>query len=264
MQCGEIVRTPKLIHYDKANHVLIMEDVGQLLSLKEWMQPEVDRTMAQTIGQTLGSYLAGIHNITQQDKRLLADFDGNGTARQLSSKLYFGTLVERAARFGHTDSFIGDAAKVGEYEVLYSYDVLTLGDFWTGNILVSGTSQEDIRLFVIDLELSKPGTAEFDIGQMAAEMYCLATFRNHANDQSLAMLEAFLVAYKATRKVTVDAAKVAVRLGSHWLVIMPMAWAAEATPDQIRTATFEGRELARMGWERDTAALRSTVLDPLL
>jgi len=107
---------------------------------------------------------------------------------------------------------------------------------------------------VIDLELSKPGTAEFDIGQMAAEMYCLATFRNHANDQSFAMLEAFLAAYKAMRKVAVDAAKVAVRLGSHWLVIMPTAWAAEATPDQTRTATIEGRDFVRMGWERDSDA----------
>jgi len=129
MQCGEIVRTPKLIHYDKANHVLIMEDVGHLPSLKEWMQPEVNRTMAQTIGQALGNYLACIHNITQQDKRLLAEFGGNETAKQLSSKLYFGTLAERAARLGHTDSFIAEAAKVGEDEVLHSHDVLTLGDF---------------------------------------------------------------------------------------------------------------------------------------
>lgn len=56
--------------------------------------------------------------------------------------------------------------------------MLTLGDFWTGNVLVASGSDITVSLYVVDLELAKPGTAEFDVGQMGAEMYCFEYFRD--------------------------------------------------------------------------------------
>ena len=131
-------------------------------------------------------------------------------------------------------------------------------------MLVSGKSAADIHLYVLDLELAKPGTAEFDIGQMAAEMWCLATFRKGAREQSLKLIDAFLSSYGATRSVGVDAAKVAIRIGAHLIVMMPMAWSSEVGKERIREAAAEGREFVRMGWERDEEALARSILGPLL
>lgn len=245
--------------------MLVMEDAGPLPSLKTWTTEAVDVQTCKQIGAAVGRFLAHIHNVTYGDEKLLDKFSGNETAKYLSGKLYFGGLPAAAEKFGYRDSFISEAASVGEEEVMQSNEVLTMGDFWTGNVLVSSHSEpQDLHLYVVDWELSKPGTPEYDIGQMAAEMWCLATFRKSAREQSLALLEAFLSSYKASRKVAVDEAKVAIRIGAHLFVIMPMAWSSEATPERIAAAAEEGREVVRMGWEKDREALRKSVLAPLV
>ena len=262
------IRIPKILYYDRERHNLIMEDIGSLPSVKAWTTEGVDTETCKEIGAAIGRFLAHLHNSTAGDEGLLAEFNGNETAKNLSGKLYFGGLPSAAEKFGYADDFIAKAAEAGEDEVMQRSDVLTFGDFWTGNVLVSASSaagrKDDLHLYVLDLELSKPGTAEFDIGQMAAEMWCLAAFRNNARSQSLALLEAFLSAYKATRTVAVDAAKAAIRIGSHLFVIMPMAWSNEATEEQSADAGKEGREFVRMGWEGDEEALKRSVLAPLI
>lgn len=265
MQSEPAIRIPKLLHYDQEKHVLIMEDAGPLSSLKTWTTDAIDVRKSRLIGATVGRFIAHLHNATYQDQTLLAEFDGNETAKYLSGKLYFGGLPAAAEKFGYAEAFIAEAAEVGEEEVMRSSEVLTMGDFWTGNVLVSALSGEhDPKLYVVDWELSKPGTAEFDVGQMVAEMWCLATFRKGARGQSLALLESFLSSYKTTRAIPVDAAKVAIRMGAHLFVIMPMAWSSEADAEQISAAAGEGREFIRMGWEDDTEALRKSTLAPLM
>ena len=262
MQSDTFVRTPKLLFYDDQDHVLIMEDAGNLPSLKGWLQTGVSAETTSRIGQALGRFLAKVHNSTAGNEEVLSTFNGNQTAKDLSGTLYFGTLPAAAEKFGYTDDYFRKVAKDGENEVLESSEVLTFGDFWTGNILVSATDSEDFNLFVLDLELCKPGTAEFDIGQMAAEMYCLAVFRDHRLGTSL--LEAFLRSYKESRKAEVSAAKVAIRVGVHLFVIMPRAWSNEANPERIKEIVKVGAELIRIGWEKDEAALRESVVGSLM
>lgn len=266
MQSDSTIRIPKLLHYDQEYRNLILEDAGPLPSLKTWTTEDVDVATCTRIGEAIGRFLAHMHDSSAGDQKLLAEFNGNETAKYLSGKLYFGGLPTAAKKFGHTDDFLTEAARVGEDEVMQRSDVLTIGDFWTGNVLVSShtSANEGLHLYVLDLELSKPGTAEFDIGQMAAEMWCLARFRRNAREQSLALVAAFLGSYKAARKSSVDAAKVAIRIGAHLLVIMPNAWANEATTEEIAAAVAEGVEFVRMGWERDEEALRRSVLAPLM
>ena len=145
-------------------------------------------------------------------------------------------------------------------QVLHSNDVLTLGDFWTGNVLVDhGEAEHELKLTVLDFELSKPGTAEFDVGQMAAEMYCLSAFRDQ--ERGSALLDSFLKAYRQSRNV--DAAKVAIRIGAHLFVIMPSAWSTEASQDKIEDALAIGAELVRIGVEKDVDGLRGSMLHEL-
>ena len=261
MQSDKLIRTPRLLFYDEEDHVLVMEDAGKLPSVKEWFKPDADINTVANIGQALGRYLAHIHNSTAGRDDVLSMFNGNETAKYLSGTLYFGGLPAAAKRQGYTDEYLKHVAKEAQREVLERNDVLTLGDFWTGNVLVS-SNNDDLNLFVLDLELSKPGTAEFDIGQMAAEMYCLAAFRDY--ETGMELLRAFLAAYKESRNVDVDTGKVAIRMGAHFTVIMPNAWSNETTDQRLRDVLEIGADLIRMGWEKDTKSLRTSIIGTLI
>ena len=262
LQGDGIVHVPRMLRYDEETYTMIMEDVGALPSLKGWFVPSVDSSVCASIGDALGRYLAKFHNFTAEHRDTILTFNENITAKNLSSTLYFGRLPSVAAEFGFTDSCFEEAARAGEREVQESQEVLTLGDFWTGNVLVSTTPK--LRLFALDFELSKPGTAAFDIGQMAAEMYCLAAFRDY--DKGMIMLEAFLTAYKqeSESKRSIDALKVAIRIGAHLLVIMPRAWGTEGGDEKVREVAGIGAELVRLGCKRSADELQRSIVNPLL
>jgi aminoglycoside phosphotransferase (APT) family kinase protein len=132
-----------------------------------------------SVGKRLGSYLAHIYNTTADDTALKATFNANTIAKKISSAVYFAALPDAAEKYGYTQPFIKTAAGFAADQVLTAQEVWTHGDFWTGNVLVSAPDwQSEPELTIIDLELAKPGTAAFDIGQMGAEMLCLARFRH--------------------------------------------------------------------------------------
>jgi len=111
----------------------------------------------------------------------------------------------------HTQPFIAKAAQVAANEVLTANGVWTLGDFWTGNVLVSAPDGHDEpEVAILNLELAKPGTAAFDIGHMGAEMLCLARLRHQ--DQGSLLLRTFFKAYRAKREASIDVVAVAIKM----------------------------------------------------
>ncbi|KAK5175383.1 uncharacterized protein LTR77_000522 [Saxophila tyrrhenica] len=262
MQSDRSIRTPEVLFYDRKNYVLVMEDAGDRPSVKRWLQPGVGVEAASKVGRRLGRYLARVHDMTANALDVKSRFNGNMTAKYLSGTLYFGGLPAAAEKFGHEDEFLQEAACVGQQEVNEANDVLTLGDFWTGNVLVDAKVDEAVKMYIIDLELSKPGTAEFDIGQMAAEMYCLEVFRDQQIGNRL--LQSFLQSYKEARQGSFEAAKVAVRIGVHLVVIMPGAWSKEGGSEQIEQLVGYGVDLIRMGHLKDISRLRESIVGPLM
>jgi len=205
------VRIPQLLTFDCDNHILILEDVGDIPSLKSWLRADSPLDQVTSVGRSLGSYLAHIHNTTASDPAITDAFDSNTVGKKLSSLVYYNSLPAAAGKFGYIQPFIADAADHAAQEVLNAEEVLTLGDFWTGNVLVSAPNEQvEPKLTIVDLELAKPGTAAFDIGQMGAEMLCLARFRSE--DRGSLLLQAFFQAYKTESEAKVDAAAVAIRM----------------------------------------------------
>jgi aminoglycoside phosphotransferase (APT) family kinase protein len=240
-----------------------MEDMGDLPSLKSWLQATSPAEQITSIGRTLGTYLAHVHNETAGDASICDDFSSNVVGKDFSSSFYFGGLPAAAAKYGYTDPFIAEAAKAAESEVLTADEVWTLGDFWTGNVLVSTPDDQSVpKLTVLDFELAKPGTAAFDVGQMGAEMLCLAQFRYP--EQGHLLFQTFLGAYKAERKASVNAAAVAIRIAAHLFTIMPRAWMAEVGEEKVQAALQQGFELLKIGWEKDEAALRKSIVGVLM
>jgi hypothetical protein len=117
-----------------------MEDAGDLPSLKSWLRADTPPSQITSVGQSLGSYLAHIHNTTADDSALKAAFSSNTIAKNVSSSVYFAALPAAAEKYGYTQPFIAAAAQYAAEQVLTANEVWTLGDFWTGNVLVSWTS----------------------------------------------------------------------------------------------------------------------------
>lgn len=205
------VRVPRLLAFDSDNFVLIMEDAGDVPTLKSWLKADSPHDHVTSVGRSLGAYLAHIHNTTANDSAIKDAFGSNIIAKNTSSSVYFAALPAAAKKFGYTQPFIATAADFAAKEILTANEVWTLGDFWTGNVLVSAPFQEKTpELIVLDLELAKPGTAAFDIGHMSAEMLCLARFR--FQDQGSLLLRTFLQSYKAESTAKIDVAAVAIRM----------------------------------------------------
>lgn len=258
------VRIPAVLSFDQKNHLLIIQDAGDLPSLKSWLQADSPQDQITAISSALGAFLADVHNTASQDSDLRQAFNTNTVARNLSSSVYFGNLPAAAKKYGHNSQFIVEAAKAAEAQVLDADEVWTLGDFWPGNVLVSVPNEHtELSMTLVDFELAKPGTAAFDIGQMGAEMLCLARFRDSERNRLL-LLEEFFRCYKARRQGSVDAAEVAIRIGAHLFTMMPKAWTAEAGEEKVKKLLREGFDLLKMGWENDEAALKNSIVRELM
>lgn len=92
-------------------------------------------------------------------------------------------------------------------EIFTSRDTLTMGDFWTGNVMVNlhtdaatGATTFD-GVHIIDWELAKAGVGALDVGQFCAEMLCLTLFKPYAVDSANALIEAFLNEYRSHCRV---------------------------------------------------------------
>lgn len=226
------------------------------------MSASTPRIVAYSVGQMLAHFLANVHDLSTKDPSVLAGFEDNEAGRRLSAYVYYDRLATSAAKYGCVESLVAQAASQAREEVLTAREVLTMGDFWTGNILVCQSVAEPQKLpqvQVIDWELAKPGTAEFDVGQMAAEMYFLMKFKNE--ESGAAMLEAFLATYSRNRHV--DAFRVAMRAGAHMVVIGPMT-NPDATEHEVELLVNEGVDFVRAAWTSDESYIRSSVLSPLL
>ncbi|GAB7322023.1 hypothetical protein MBLNU13_g03076t2 [Cladosporium sp. NU13] len=247
------VRVPRLLAFDGDNFVLIMEDAGDVPTLKSWLRADSPHDQVVSVGRSLGAYLAHIHNTTANNSAIKDAFGSNIIAKNTSSSVYFAALPGAAKKFGYTQPFIAAAADFAAKEVLTANEVWTLGDFWTGNVLVSAPSgQSEPDITVLDLELAKPGTAAFDVGHMGAEMLCLARFR--FEDKGTLLLQTFFQSYKAESKAKIDAAAVAIRI----------PWTAESGEAGVKEVLEEGFELLKMGWEKDELALKRSVVGVLM
>lgn len=249
-----IIQLPTVLHYDVDTCTLIMKDLGNLPSVKSYTSKTSDN--ASEIGRALGTFLASLHVWSLSQPEVLKRFQENESSRRLSAAVHYGRLDAVAKQFGHDDERIKEIADKYSDQVMTSNEVLTIGDFWTGNVLVQDSP---FRLYVLDFELCKPGPCAFDVGQFAAEAYTISLYRNFDGGNTL--VSEFFKAYKALRP-EINPADVAVKLGQHLVVITPaVGW----TDDQelLQQTVDEGVELVLHGANGDTEWLEQSVVRDL-
>ncbi|KAJ6452082.1 kinase-like domain-containing protein [Mycena sanguinolenta] len=284
LDCGPLAAVPVVYHFDGTAHVIIMEDTGEKSrNLKALMSSApLPVPVAQEIGRALGQFLGKLHSWAAIDPKVVDFFDQNQQAKRITSWITYGRLIPCLV----TDKLPAVAllpepvcesdlddirAIIAERtsEIFNCRDTLTMGDFWTGNIMVNldtdaatGTTSFG-GVYIIDWELAKAGVAALDVGQFCAEMLSLILFKPHAVESAKALIEAFLTEYRAyCGEMKPHFANVAAKhIGAHLVTITPqVGW---GTPEETVKAVEMGLEHLREGCS-DRWVWEKSVLSPLM
>ncbi|KAF7316517.1 APH domain-containing protein [Mycena indigotica] len=255
--CSDLVDVPAVIHHDKTANFLIIEDCGeQALTLKQLMLTATPTLETATrIGAALGEFLGRFHAWGQEQKDLLAFFDQNEQAKNITAIITYGRLipmlttrkvpaVELLSEPIPQEDLDAIQAIVDERtaQIHTAKTALTMGDFWTGNVLINmePSSGEFLQANVIDWELAKPGIRALDVGQFCAEMHCVSIFHPEKANSADALIKAFLAEYRLHCGEMEDhlAGTAAKHIGAHLVTIAPtVGW---GPPDESVKAVQEG------------------------
>jgi len=177
-------RTPRLIGFDSANHMLAMQDLGSGSDLTDMYPGNAGegQVASETLRQIV-SWLSGLHAISPP-----LDFPSNNEMRALNHAHIFDiplmatTHAQLAAVLGPQTRKIADqivhqrelhdrAQKLGSLYLgatsTASGKVLLHGDFYPASWLRS----DDGGVSIIDPEFAFVGPAEFDVGVLMAHLY---------------------------------------------------------------------------------------------
>lgn len=238
-----------------------MEDCGYgFQTLKDLVASgNVSSALAKETGGALGRFLVDLH--ASRDSRTREILDQNELGKSLSAFVTYGRLrstLEPSDQvlpampgprpyvspedLDAVDQFAQStiAAAIKEHN-----ETITMGDFWTGNVLVRVKPDGMLdRVYVVDWELAKPGLPGHDVGQMVAELHLLRQFVDGATPAAEETVRAFWRAYAEKAGAdTSEIARVARRhVGAHLVAWTPRCpwW----TPsERVREVVLEGVSL---------------------
>ncbi|KAK7051882.1 APH domain-containing protein [Favolaschia claudopus] len=277
-----LATVPTVYHFDEKAHVIIMEDCGEGSQTLKALMREHPPTpaVAQDIGRALGEFLGRLHSWGANDSKLLDYFCQNELGKKITSWITYDRLIPiltstpphpavSLLREPVPESDLDDIrAIINERtkEIHTSRETFTMGDFWTGNILVNlrvnpDGSRSFAGVYVVDWELAKAGVAALDVGQFCAEMLCLDIFhRESAGESSRKLIEAFLTEYRRIYAGLMKEhfANVAAKhVGAHLVTIAPeVNW---GPPEESVKAVELGLEYLMEGcsdrWVRERSIL---------
>ncbi|KAJ7049512.1 kinase-like domain-containing protein [Mycena amicta] len=240
--CNALVTVPEVIHHDTTANFLVLEDCGeQTLNLKQLMltaHTDTPRLLKRPPPQNITAMITYgrlIRMLTTHKIPAIELLPDPISDEDLDS---IRAIVEERTAEIH-------AAKTS----------LTMGDFWTGNVIVAN---------IIDWELAKPGVLALDVSQFCAEVHCISVFKPEKADSANALIRAFLTEYRAHCGDMEDnfAGTAAKHLGAHLVTIAPtVGW---GTPEESVKAVEEGLMYLQEGcsakWLRERSIFAPLVI----
>jgi len=168
------VVTPKLLHEDHENHVLILEDLGSdTVSIIKWLENGPPISTICSVGDSVGRFLAALHSQRLDTKpattALLeiesAQVDSSGVNSEIASK-FFAHLA--GAGYGDTDVAALHSLVRAEAEDTSMNDTFSHGDLWSESILVN----EDASVVgIIDWECARSAKPLLDMNMLLTHVY---------------------------------------------------------------------------------------------
>jgi 5-methylthioribose kinase len=186
---------PRIVCFDKAARVLVMEDLGEAKRLDVRL---AENSAEPATLEALGAFLGAVHRATRAEAESLEGLFANDEMRRLHGEHIFSLPfqpnefpIEPRLRTLADDVLArpGLRARIAELRARYygKGEALVHGDVQPGNVLLQG---EQPRL--VDAEIAHVGDPAFDLGQAFAHVHL---HRAHARDViPLAACEAALLA----------------------------------------------------------------------
>nr|A0A286LEZ6.1 RecName: Full=4-hydroxytryptamine kinase; AltName: Full=Psilocybin biosynthesis kinase [Psilocybe cyanescens]ASU62240.1 4-hydroxytryptamine kinase [Psilocybe cyanescens] len=212
------VSVPEGLHYDVVNNALIMQDVGTMKTLLDYVtaKPPISAEIASLVGSQIGAFIARLHNLGREnkDKDDFKFFSGNIVGRTTADQLY-QTIIPNAAKYGIDDPILPIVVKELVEEVMNSEETLIMADLWSGNILLQfdENSTELTRIWLVDWELCKYGPPSLDMGYFLGDCFLVARFQDQLVGTS--MRQAYLKSYARNVKEPINYAKATAGIGAH-------------------------------------------------
>lgn len=200
----DFIRPPHLIDFDEANHVLVMEDVGEQPDLAVWLN-QGERSLIRGMGQELGGFIGRLHRASMGNAKLAQQFN-NLPIQQTRHAVQYQAIEALCHRAGFEDANVLGTKAVALGERFQQLGrCLIQGDLWPRSILVA-----EAGLRVIDWEFAHYGHPAQDLGHFAAHLWML---KHQAPSHAIAVrvetllndfLEAYANALGDARKTLLD------------------------------------------------------------
>ncbi|KZP34384.1 hypothetical protein FIBSPDRAFT_923907 [Athelia psychrophila] len=260
-----LVSVPSVYHHDAIKHILIMQDVGTIPTLRDLMSasppPPID--IAALIGRQLATFIAGLHHWGQKNERARAGLSANAYGRTAMDSCGYQTVVPNAAASGVFDPLLSTVMVALAETDRTSEETAIMGDFWTANMLVdieeSASGEKALKqIWVIDWEACRYGSPAVDVASFAGS--CYTSSRVHNEMATDAMRRNFLGVYATLAKV--DPMEVVIGMGTFW--IMWTKYEEGIGEAELRERVVKGVEYINRGWERSWEWLRLSLAQELL
>jgi 5-methylthioribose kinase len=282
----DVVTVPNVHLFDEEAHVMIIDDCGtDARTLKQLLIDEaLPQTVAEEIGAAIGRFLGRVHAWNKDASFDMGIFINNEVGKMISALVTYGRLISTLSGRDNIAvladpildipegklAVISKLAETRSHEISSTTEVLTHGDFWPGNIMVSLRREPEggvlrlERLYVLDWELAKAGLRGLDIGQFCAEMRLLQRFYPSRHEETSTILRSFLLAYRGGNARPDEAlARVAIaHVGAHLVAWTPrVRWGDKK---DTRNTVAEGVELLVGGAEGTLAWLKGSLVGNLM
>lgn len=163
------VRPPRPIQVDAEEHVLVMEDLGEVPSFGEWLHhddPQRLERRASEQGEWLGRFIGRLHAATYQDADWAEAFENRAMQETRHAVQYQG-VGEMLKIGGVSDAVsLGTGAEALGERLMEPGRCLTMGDLWPPSVRVV-----DGGLRLIDWELAHFGRPLQDVAHWLAHLW---------------------------------------------------------------------------------------------
>ncbi|KAG1784196.1 kinase-like domain-containing protein [Suillus placidus] len=281
----DVITVPNVHLFDEEAHVMIIDDCGtEARTLKQLVIDEaLPQTVAEEIGAAIGRFLGRLHAWNKDASFDMGIFSNNEVGKMISALVTYGRLISTLSGRDNiaaltdpgldipegTLAVISKLAETRSSDIGSMTEVLTHGDFWPGNIMVSLRRESEggmlrlEKLYVLDWELAKAGLRGLDIGQFCAEMRLLQRFYPNRQEETSTVMRSFLLAYRGGSGPDEALARVAIaHVGAHLVAWTPrVRWGDK---EDTRKTVTEGVELLIGGAEGTLAWLEGSLVGSLM
>lgn len=178
------VRAPRLLDVNEEIPVLLMEDVGDVPSIDDWLRsqsPSAVQEAAPALGRRLGAFIGRLHARTCRREELAEAFDNRPMQETRFAVQYQGVSgMLKRARISDAGALGERAETLGE-TLLEPGCCLTMGDLWPPSVLVAEDgpcpnrreegSRKPSRIRLIDWELAHYGRPLQDVAHWQAHLW---------------------------------------------------------------------------------------------